>query len=293
MKAVMKKRQESLRKIAVPTDFSAGSTAAMSYALALANSGGTAVTAVHAVDPFEYSFGPQGLRDLKKEEVWARAQGTMSQWLKDNKFSDCASAVVEGEPGPAIAQFIDQKGIDLTVLATSARRHAARLLLGSVAEEIFRKANGLVLVLGPRMRARTRRQLRRLVFATDLEPHSLAAFSHLAKLVQKFDSTISVIRVADPDIRSRAERSRISSETRLKIEAAVETNLRKRIKKIQVAFGQAVKVITGFANTSKADAIVMGIRSGGEWDRATTHIPWAIAHRVIADAKCPVLTIRG
>src|SRR4029079_14761956 len=109
----------------------------------------------------------------------------------------------------------------------------------------------------------------------------------------KFDSTISVIRAVHPDIRSRRERSRIGRETKLKIETAADSTLRKRIKKIQVEFGHPVKVIMAAVKANKADAIVMGIRSGGEWDRATTHIPWALAHRVIADAGCPVLTIRG
>lgn len=292
MKTVMKTARRSKRKIAVPTDFFPSSTSAMAYALALAKTDKSKVVAVYAVDPFEYSFGPSDLRYLKKQEVWARAREAMSQWLKANKFSDCATSLIEGEAGPVIAQFIDQQDIDLTVLGTSARRHAARLLLGSVAEEIFRKASGIVLVLGPQMRSK-RQQLKRLLFATDLEAHSLAALSHLSKLSRKFDSTISVIRAVHPDIRSRPERSRIGRETKLKIETAADSSLRKRIKKIQIEFGHPVNVIMAAAKASKADAIVMGIRSGGEWDRATTHIPWALAHRVIADAGCPVLTIRG
>jgi nucleotide-binding universal stress UspA family protein len=293
MKTLVRKGRKPLRKIAVPTDFSPGSKSAMAYALALAKTTQSRVIAVHAVDPLEYSFGPKHLRYLKKQEVFARAQEGMSQWLKANKFSDCATSVIEGEAGPAVAQFIDQKGIDLTVLGTSARRSAVRVLLGSVAEEIFRQANCLVLVLGPRMRSGNRQQLNRLVFATDLEPHSLAALSRLSKLARKFDSTISVIRAVHPDIKSRTGRDRIRTETKLKIAVAADSDLQKRIKKIHVEFGHPVKAITRFANASNADAIVMGIRSGGDWGRATTHIPWALAHRVIANAKCPVLTIRG
>jgi len=292
MTIAAKAQRELPRKIIVPTDFSPGSTSAMACALALAGTDKKKVTAVHAVDPFEYNFGPRDLRYLKKKEVWARAQEAMSDWLKANKFTGCAVSVIEGEAGPAIARFIDQKNIDLTVLGTSARRHAARLLLGSVAEEIFRKADCLVLVLGPKMRARRRQQLERLAFATALEPHSLAALPRLSQLARKFDAKISVVR-AVPDIRSRTERIRIAGETRLKIEAAVDPDLRKRIRNIHVEFGHPLKIITGFAKRSRADAIVMGIRSGGEWDRATTHIPWAFAHRVIANARCPVLTIRG
>jgi nucleotide-binding universal stress UspA family protein len=293
MKGTLKRARKAIRTIVVPTDFFPGSTSAMAYALALAVTGKSRVVAVHAVDPFEYSFGPRDLRDLKKQEVWARAQEAMTQWLRANKFSGCTSKVIEGEAGPAIATFIDQRGIDLTVLGTSARSHAARLLLGSVAEEIFRKANCLVLVLGPKVKPRRRRQLKHLVFATALEPHSLTVLARLSRLAGHFDSTISVIRAVHPDIRSRSERQRIQRETELKISAAADSVLRKRISKIKVAFGHPLKVIANFVTVNKADAIVMGIRSGGEWDRATTHIPWAFAHRVIADARCPVLTIRG
>jgi nucleotide-binding universal stress UspA family protein len=135
--------------------------------------------------------------------------------------------------------------------------------------------------------------LKRLVFATDLEPHSLAAIPALSKFARKFDCTVSVIRAVHPDIQSRTERSRIRKATTEKIEAAADSDLRKRISKVQVEFAHPIEAITSFANRLKASAIVMGVRGGGEWDRATTHIPWALAHRIIAKVRYPVLTIRG
>ena len=67
MKAARKARREPPRQIAVPTDFSPGSTSAMAYALALAGTDKKKVTAVYAVDPFEYSFGPKNLRYFEEE----------------------------------------------------------------------------------------------------------------------------------------------------------------------------------------------------------------------------------
>ena len=198
MKASGRARQGSLGRIAVPTDFSPGSRSAMAFALCPGRDGKKEGHRRLCGGPFEYSFGPRDLRSLKKKEVWTRARQAMSEWLRKNKFSGCASRVIEGEAGPAVARFLDQQGIDLTVLGTSARSHAARLLLGSVAEEIFRKAHRLVLVLGPRTRARRRKQLKRLAFATALEPHSLAALSRLSQLAQMFDAKISVVRAAQP-----------------------------------------------------------------------------------------------
>jgi nucleotide-binding universal stress UspA family protein len=82
-------------------------------------------------------------------------------------------------------------------------------------------------------------------------------------------------------------------ETQERLGEVADRDLRKRIKKIHVVFAPPVKAITSFANRIRASAIVMGIRRGGELTRAATHIPWAIVHRVIAEARCPVLTIRG
>lgn len=279
-------------QIAVPTDFSPASTSAMKFAQNLARVRGTRVTAVHTIDSLEYSFGPKDLRELKKQQIWAAAQESMARWMKEGGFSNCGTSMIEGEAAPAIAKFIAFDAIDLIVVSTSARLRAARIAFGSVAEEIFRKSACPVFVLGPKVRA-SKRPLTRLVFATDLEPHSLAALPHLSAFARKFDCSVSVIRAVHSDIQSRPERSRISEQTEEKIKSAADPELRRRIGKIQVEFAHPAQAITSFANRIKASGIVMGVRGGGDWDRATTHIPWALAHRIIAQAKLPVLTIRG
>lgn len=291
MEKSRKRAGRPLYQIAVPIDFYPASTSAMKFAESLAKVPGTRVTAVHAIDSLEYSFGRKDLRELKKQQVWALAQESMARWLQEGGFSS-RGTLTEGEAAPAIAQFIAANGTDLIVLSTSARLRAARLALGSVAEEIFRKSACPVFVLGPKVRA-SKRPLTRLVFATDLEPHSLGSLPRLSTFAKKFNCTVSVIRAVDPGIRSRTERIRIRKETQEKIEAAADADLRKRIIQVHVEFGHPLKAIPGFASRVKASAIVMGVRGGGDWDRATTHIPWALAHRIIARAKYPILTIRG
>jgi nucleotide-binding universal stress UspA family protein len=279
-------------QIAVPTDFSLSSTSAMKFALNLARVPGTRVTAVHAIDSLEYSFGPKDFRELKEGQVWTLAQESMARWMQEGGFLNCRNSIIEGEAAPAIAQFIAAKAIDLVVVSTSARLRAARMAFGSVAEEIFRKSASPVFVLGPNVRS-ARRPLTHLVFATDLEPHSLAALPQLSVFARKFDCAVSVIRAVHPDIQSRSERARIRMQTEEKIKSAADPALRRRIGKIHVEFAHPEQTVTRFAGRLKASAIVMGIRGGGDWSRATTHIPWALAHRIIAQAKIPVLTIRG
>ena len=284
-------KKRSCHKFIVPTDFSAGSTHAMKLAIDLAGQG-SRVIAVHAIDPFPYQFGPEESSNLKREQTWTAAQQSMTNWLRDGRFSDCDGIVVEGEAAPAIARFTAAQSADFVVLATSARRHAPRLLLGSVAEEIFREIKCPVFVLGPKSRPPQNQKLSRIVFATDLEPHSLAALFALSTIGNMFDSQVSVIRAVTA-VYSPKDQNRIETETRQRFELAADRTLTQRLKKIHIEFAQPVKAITDFAKVQKADAIAMGIRSGGAMSRAATHIPWTIAHRVIAEAKCPVMVIRG
>ena len=279
-------------KIVVPTDFSPGSSRAMRFALALTGPG-ISVTAVHAVDPFQYKFGPQESSNRRRQQAWTVAQESMALWLQEGNFCNASAAVIEGEAAPAVAEFIASKGTDLVVVGTSGRRHAKRLLLGSVAEEMFRDIKSPVVVLGPRTRVLKTKKLARLVFATDLEPHSLAALSQLSKLSNKFQAKVAIIRAVPHASELPGERNRIRKETQEKFKAAADQSLVKRTQRIHVAFAPPAQAITGFANRLRADAIIMGIRSGGELIRAATHIPWTLAHRVIAEARCPVITIRG
>ena len=290
--AVKKQVRGPFHEIVVPTDCSSGSARALEFALALVGRG-SRVTAVHAVDSFQYKVGPRESSKVRKQQAWALAQESVCRWLQESKLSGCDTIVVEGEAAPAITAFAAAKGADLVVLATSARRPTARLLFGSVAEEVFRMVNCPVFVLGTKAAASKKRKPPRLVFATDLEPHSLAALSQLSNIGDRLGAEISVIRAVHPDITSRTEQNRIRKETVQKVETAADSALRRRIRKIHVEFAHPLKAIVGFANRLKADAIVMGIRSGSELTRASTHIPWALAHRVVTEAACPVLTIRS
>jgi nucleotide-binding universal stress UspA family protein len=168
MKKSRKRAGKSFYQIAVPTDPYPASTSALKFAESLANVPGTRVTAVHTIDSLEYSFGPKDLRELKKQQVWALAQESMARWLQEGRFSS-RGTLTEGEAAPAIAQFIAANGTDLIVLSTSARLRAARLALGSVAEEIFRKAACPVFVLGPKVRASKQRIIKGRPFEVGFE----------------------------------------------------------------------------------------------------------------------------
>jgi len=43
----------------------------------------------------------------------------------------------------------------------------------------------------------------------------------------------------------------------------------------------------------EADLIVLGVRRPSGVPRAATHLPIATEHRIVSQAQCPVLTVRG
>ena len=47
------------------------------------------------------------------------------------------------------------------------------------------------------------------------------------------------------------------------------------------------------ANALGADLIVLGVRGAEGGVGAATHLLQSIAHRVVTQARCPVLTVRG
>jgi len=65
--------------------------------------------------------------------------------------------IVLGEPGKAISQYSAEKNVDLIVMMTSGKGGLKRAILGSVADEVTRKA-GVPVLLMPKQKRRNRRR---------------------------------------------------------------------------------------------------------------------------------------
>ena len=59
-----------------------------------------------------------------------------------------------------------------------------------------------------------------------------------------------------------------------------------------VELGDPVEKILEFANGRETDLIVLGVRPEKGVPGAATHLPIAIAHKIVSRATCPVLTVR-
>ena len=150
-----------LNKILVPTDFSEASAAALSYACQLAEATHAELVVLHTVEK-AYPLDIRTEYYMPSEEFFERRDRAAREQL-DALLSPAereryhASLVLRhGDPGAEILQYLhEHAAVHLVVMATHGRGGVARLVMGSVADQLVRLAPCPVLTLrvAPREKA--------------------------------------------------------------------------------------------------------------------------------------------
>ena len=290
-----------IKNILYLTDFSEPSEAALPFAVALGRGYGAKVHALHIFVPTPYVYTTPGLTVAAIEAAEENAQSEM-QRVESQLDGLQHETIMKRGIGvwPAIAQAIQDHDADLIVLGTHGRTGAEKLLLGSVAEEIFRRSLVPVLTIGPRVRSSAHNGARfhRVLFATDFSPESLAGAPYAISLAQENQSHLLLLLV----MRKPAELND-ADKRRLELSAAEAIHRLFEIvpkdakldfpPEVAVEYGEPAERIVEIAKARGADLIVLGVRDAGGRLGAATHLERAIAHKVVAHAACPVLTVRG
>lgn len=134
-----------MKTILFPTDFSTASDAALVHAAALARQSGARLLIVHVEEPpLAYGGGElyYGLPEPNSERIL--------KMLEDVKPADqevpYTHRLTMGDPAGEIVRIAKDEGVEMIVLGTHGRTGMLRLLMGSVAEAIVRRAPCPVLV---------------------------------------------------------------------------------------------------------------------------------------------------
>jgi nucleotide-binding universal stress UspA family protein len=187
-----------VKNILYLTDFSEPSEAALPFATTLARGCGAKVHALHVLVPAAYVYMTPGLTavaiEAAEENAWTEMQRVESQLagLVHRTFVERGVEV-----WPAVRRAIEDDDIDLVVLGTHGRTGAEKLLLGSVAEEIFRRSPVPVLTIGPGVRSGVHNggRFRRVLFATDFTPESLAGTPYAVALAEENQARLLLLLV--------------------------------------------------------------------------------------------------
>lgn len=204
--------------------------------------------------------------------------------------------LVRQETVSALIEELDQYRPNLLVLATHGREGIRKWLAGSVAEEVFRKVQWPVLVIGPHCHGAescSPKELERVLYGTDLSAASVSALQFAAGISHDHESRLITLYVQlDPS--QEFSFGRALAEQRLKDwlqdhidgfgEALVSADF-------TIEFGKPQEKIIETASRRQVDMIVLGARWFGQASAAGSHFLTGTAYEVSCASPCPVLLV--
>ena len=142
-------------RLLVATDLSASSAAIIKHALDIARSSNCKLWLVHVADPdpdfVGYGVGPQSVRDSLAtgfHREHAELQGIADR-LRDQGV-DATALLIQGATAETILQEASKLQVNMIVVGSHGHGAMHKLLVGSVSENVLRKATTPVLVVPTR-----------------------------------------------------------------------------------------------------------------------------------------------
>jgi nucleotide-binding universal stress UspA family protein len=297
MKATAARTRIALKNILYATDFSPVAEAAAPFAAEIARRYGARVFAVHVRAPQVTGLVPpeswQVVREAEEKQATEQAEHLKSLFRGvENEVT-----VTEGGIWNELSKTLQKKNIDLIVIGTRGRHGLGKFLLGSEAEIILRRAHCPVLTVGPHVGPEVERavEMKQIVYATSLSLASERPAAFAISLADENQAHLDLLHVIEPQKAGEfvhPSQPVNASLNRLRQimtpEAALwcEPNF-------LVEQGDPAEQILAVAKRREADLIVLGVKGTDGDMGASAHHPWSVAHKVIAGAHCPVLTVRG
>lgn len=129
-----------------PTDFSERSQEALQMACGLARDYGARLILLHVAMPPTLVYAG-GVLPPESDELLARSREQLLQLIVPDAGINIERRFVEGDPATAILEQAEAGQVDLIVMGTHGRTGLGRLFMGSVAEEVARRAPCPVLTM--------------------------------------------------------------------------------------------------------------------------------------------------
>ncbi len=280
--------------ILLATDFSAASSAAFAYAANISDRYQSKLFVAHAISlqPFELISSDSSPAMIKQAHERARQKIIELAGEQRAQADGFRVLVGEGTVAEVLLDMMRRNDIDLAILGTQGRRAFKKLLLGSIAEEVFRVASCPVLTVGPRNTPPPAHVLRHILYPVKFAPDSSAAAKYAISLAERYGSALTVMNVREnmPSAPSKAERLTPPAVSWVIDNIPPRSEVRQRLR-FQRGFGPAPAAIIDFAAAAGVDLIVMSVKRVDPI--LASHLPKAnTTYEVVSLAPCPVLTVR-
>lgn len=272
------------------TDFSSVSRLALFYGLSIVRRYAATLYLAHIVRPDPLRRSDAESTRSAIDEAWRNGQRLTTDLLISGELRGINHKllVAQGEVWEGLSPLVEQNHIDLIVVGTKGRTGLAKVLFGSVAERIFRRASCPVMTVGPNSPepATAEHAVRRILYATDFTPQSLHAASYAVSLAQHYQAHLALLHVLPES--SPAQQT--STDERLRALIPMQAMLQCE-PEIIVTSGLPANGILDVAAERSPELIVLGVTHPG--DSAFGGRRWSVASEVAGHAICPVLTVRA
>jgi len=294
MKAAEARERIVLKSILFATDFSPAADAAAPIATQIAERYGAKIIGVH-VNPFD-SYAAAA------PDAWpAMAEARVKEYKEDAlrlgeqlKGVEHEVVIGEGNIWEVLSKQIKEKEIDLLVLGTRGRTGFGKTVLGSIAEEILRKAPCPVLTVGPHINLWSEEyaKMEEILYATDLAIDYPAAAPYAISLAQENEAHLVLLHVMEgPKPGELVDTPEVVNLKERKLQQLVPQQAGLWCEPTYIVEqGPAAEKILEVAKRRHTALIVLGAKPAS-W--ISTHFNVGTIHRIVSEASCPVLTIRG
>jgi nucleotide-binding universal stress UspA family protein len=293
----------SFKKILLATDFSAASEQAFSYAVAIARRYGSEICLVHVIPPEPVSLLPE----LPGEKKRYDATRQMESFSRRSELDHIPHETVlrAGSVWSVLSAVIHQQDADLVVLGTHGRSGLKKLAVGSVAEEVVRRAGRPVLTVGPHIDTTLNKTggFHRILFATDFHSSSAKALDYALFFANEPETKLVLLHVMPPAALPGPGQTFHDEEVINHWQVKVRATARERLQKLlppavrlwsepecAVGFDFIADGILKAAAAGNTDLIIMGAKRPA-FVKVFAHSLGAVSYEVIRRAGCPVLTV--
>jgi nucleotide-binding universal stress UspA family protein len=300
-----------IRRILCPIDFSDTSRRALDHALALARWYHAGVTVLHMhqvaapiyVVPY---IGPEALQpivltDLERQQLVTALNEHVTA---DRTASGVAIETILDESvdiPSAILSYAASTRADLLALGTHGRSGFQRLVLGSIAEKVLRKAGCPVLTVPPGAADAVPRELvsiQQILCPIDFSTGSHRALEYAVSLAQETRARLTLLHVVElpadalepPNAALVTYRNTCLEQARMQMTETLRAAVPSGAAAANLVLeGKAYRQILHVAREQRADLIVMGVQGRGAVDMLFFG---STTNHVVRQATCPVLTLR-
>lgn len=316
-----------IQSILLARDFSPVSSRALRYSVDLARRTGATLHILHAQvlhsDPLTSgtSATAPGDEDLIRDQLSKYDNGD-SVLSGEGKDIEVVEAVVRDvAAAPAILQYASENDVDVICVGTHGRRGIRRFLLGSVAEEVVRRADRPVIsVRAPEDESTAFEAPSRILVPTDFSDPSRVALHHAVELAKIYDARVDVLHVVqqslhpafyvggvtdirdiDPNIEEKVEDRLADFLEETFAEQSARSSLRGPAVETappmvdvdvtpHVVIGTIDTEVPAFIDDHENDLVVMSTKGQTGLDRV---LLGSVAEKIVRMAPCPVLTVKA